>query len=54
VVESLGCEAAERKGDGLLQHREVADVIGENQHEAGIQGVALGVAQSLMRADRAS
>ena len=39
------------KRDGLIKHGDVADVIGENQNERGIEIGALFVAQAAMRLD---
>ena len=51
---SSALEAAAGERERLLQHREIADVIGEDQHQTGIERVALCLAQALVRADQAS
>jgi hypothetical protein len=35
----------------LPQDREVGDVIGEDQHEAGVEAVAVGLAEPFVRGD---
>ncbi len=41
-----------RKCQGGFQHAQIADVVGENEHEPRIQRRTLGVRQSAMRIDQ--